>query len=132
EFDGSGSLVRARPSSPSRLSQGARFTMRMRRAVPYAMVSTVIEFDEDRAIAWAPTVIGLRWTGLFGRIWRYELEPVDGGTRVRETWDLSHDSFRWFLRRAYSRRFRDDMVRSLDLLDKMTARAAQAGESVSD
>jgi hypothetical protein len=26
-----------------------------------------------------------------GRIWRYELEPVDGGTRVRETWDISHE-----------------------------------------
>ena len=26
---------------------------------------------------------------LGGPIWRYELEPVDGGTRVRETWDIS-------------------------------------------
>jgi hypothetical protein len=55
------------------------------------MVSTVIEYDEDRRLAWqtrGPTAIG-QYVG--GRIWRYELEPVDGGTRVRETWDISHE-----------------------------------------
>jgi hypothetical protein len=26
---------------------------------------------------------------LGGRIWRYELEPLEGGTRVRETRDIS-------------------------------------------
>ena len=24
-----------------------------------------------------------------GALWRYELEPIAGGTRVRETWDFS-------------------------------------------
>ncbi len=33
-----------------------------------------------------------------GRIWRYELEPVDGGTRVRETWDVSQDHNRPLLK----------------------------------
>ena len=28
---------------------------------------------------------------LGGRIWRYELEPVDGGTLVRETWDITEE-----------------------------------------
>ena len=27
-----------------------------------------------------------------GRVWRYELEPVEGGTRVRETWDITKES----------------------------------------
>jgi hypothetical protein len=27
-----------------------------------------------------------------GRIWRYELEPTDAGTLVRETWDISQES----------------------------------------
>jgi hypothetical protein len=27
-----------------------------------------------------------------GRIWRYELEPQDGGTLVRETWDITEES----------------------------------------
>jgi hypothetical protein len=43
-----------------------------------------------------------------GRIWRYELEPVDGadasaasgraGTLIRETWDVSQDRQRLMLR----------------------------------
>jgi hypothetical protein len=33
-----------------------------------------------------------------GRIWRYELEPVDGGTLVKESWDLSEDKQRFFLK----------------------------------
>jgi hypothetical protein len=33
-----------------------------------------------------------------GRNWRYELSPADGGTRVTETWDLSKDKQRAFLR----------------------------------
>ena len=27
-----------------------------------------------------------------GRIWRYELEPAEGGTKVRESWDISQES----------------------------------------
>jgi hypothetical protein len=26
-----------------------------------------------------------------GRIWRYELESVEGGTLVRESWDISQE-----------------------------------------
>jgi hypothetical protein len=26
-----------------------------------------------------------------GRIWRYELEPAEGGTLVRESWDISQE-----------------------------------------
>jgi hypothetical protein len=56
------------------------------------MVSTVIEYEENRRIAWqthGPTRIGKH---VGGRIWRYELEPVDGGTLVRESWDISQES----------------------------------------
>ena len=55
-------------------------------------VSTVIEFEENRLIAWqttGPTAIGKH---VGGRIWRYELEPVDGGTKVSESWDIRHES----------------------------------------
>jgi Polyketide cyclase / dehydrase and lipid transport len=55
-------------------------------------VSTVVEFEENRRIAWqtrGPGRIG-RLGG--GRIWRYELEPVAGGTLVRETWDISQEA----------------------------------------
>jgi hypothetical protein len=64
--------------------------MSMKLAVPYSMESTVIEFEEGRRIAWQTwPPIGKAIAG--GRIWRYELEPVDGGTRVRETWDISNE-----------------------------------------
>ncbi|MBV8690282.1 MAG: SRPBCC family protein [Actinobacteria bacterium] len=91
EIDGSGSVVGAKQGS-QRLSLGSKFGMSMRIGVPYSMVSTVIEFEENRRLAWqtrGPGRIGAR---VGGRIWRYELEPVDGGTLVRETWDISEES----------------------------------------
>jgi hypothetical protein len=33
-----------------------------------------------------------------GRIWRYELTPTDDGTLVRETWDISRDKQRLWLK----------------------------------
>ena len=66
--------------------------MSMKMGVPYSMVSTVVEFEDNRRIAWqtrGPTRLG-SWAG--GRIWRYEIEPVDGGSLVRESWDISEES----------------------------------------
>jgi hypothetical protein len=56
--------------------------------VPYRTNNTVIEYEPDRRIAWQTTAMGGRFGG---RIWRYELSPADGGTLVRETWDVSQD-----------------------------------------
>jgi uncharacterized protein YndB with AHSA1/START domain len=76
-FDGSGT-VRTGRSGPDRLFLDARFGMAMHWGVPYRIRNTVVEFHEGRRIAWRH----------FGRhVWRYELEPVDGGTRVTETFD---------------------------------------------
>ena len=91
DIDGSGTVQGAKGES-HRLALGDSFGMSMKMGLPYSMVSTVIEFDENRRIAWqthGPTAIG-RYVG--GRIWRYELEPVDDGTRVRESWDISQES----------------------------------------
>ena len=79
EFDGSGT-VRGRLRGPERLARGTRFGMRMRMGVPYVISNTVVEFEEGRRIAW-------RHVGR--HVWRYELEPVAGGTRVTETFDWS-------------------------------------------
>jgi uncharacterized protein YndB with AHSA1/START domain len=90
DIDGSGT-VREAKDSPERLSLGATFGMSMKMGIPYSMVSTVVEFDENRRIAWqtrGPGKIGQR---IGGRIWRYELEPVEGGTLVRESWDISQE-----------------------------------------
>jgi hypothetical protein len=50
--------------------------------LPYRITNTVVEYDENRLIAWQH----------FGKHrWRYELEPVDGGssTKVTESFDWS-------------------------------------------
>jgi hypothetical protein len=60
--------------------------------IPYSMVSTVVEFEENRRIAWQTRGPGPIGRHVAGRVWRYELEPVDGGTRVRETWDITSES----------------------------------------
>ncbi len=91
DIDGSGT-VRSTRGEVERLRLGSTFGMSMVMGLPYAMESTVVEFEEGRRIAWqtrGPSRIG-RLFG--GRIWRYELEPVDGGTLVRESWDISHES----------------------------------------
>jgi uncharacterized protein YndB with AHSA1/START domain len=75
------------------LSMGSKFGMAMRGRketlfLPYRTTNTVIEYEPDRRIAWKTTALG----GLLGgRIWRYELSPTEGGTLVRETWDVSQD-----------------------------------------
>jgi uncharacterized protein YndB with AHSA1/START domain len=79
-IDGSGTVKHTRGDQPARLSLDAKFGMSMRLGVPYAITNTVVEFEEGRRIAW-------RHFG--GHRWRYELEPVDSGTRVRETYDWS-------------------------------------------
>lgn len=91
EVDGSGS-VRGAKGNPEPLRLGSKFGMSMKIGIPYSMVNTVIEFEQDRLIAWqthGPTALG-RFVG--GRIWRYELEPVENGTLVRESWDISQES----------------------------------------
>jgi uncharacterized protein YndB with AHSA1/START domain len=91
EIDGSGSVQRAKAGS-QRLELGSTFGMHMKIGLPYSMESTVVEFEEDRLIAWqthGPTRIG---SLVGGRIWRYELEPAEGGTLVRETWDIRKES----------------------------------------
>lgn len=77
-FDGSGTVQGSRSSAPAKLSKGATFGMAMKIRVPYPITNTVTEYEEGRRIAWRH----------FARhTWRYELEPVEGGTRVTETFD---------------------------------------------
>ena len=80
KIDGSGSVKAAKVSAPSRLSKGSKFTMDMKILLPYKMTNTVVEFEENRRIA---------WQHFGGHIWRYILEPVDGGTKVTEQFDYN-------------------------------------------
>ena len=91
EIDGSGSVVKPKSGTPQALTLGSTFGMSMKMGVPYSMSNTVIEFDQDRRIAWKTVFSGFLGRVVGGRIWRYEFEPVEGGTLVRESWDISQD-----------------------------------------
>lgn len=93
EIDGSGTLVAPRSKGARRLRLGDSFGMDMDWKVKYATRNVVTELEDDRRIAWrtlAPSPLDRLFTG---RTWRYELEPVEGGTRVRETWDTSTEAW---------------------------------------
>ncbi len=100
EIDGSGTVVKTKPGTSDRLALGSVFGMSMKMGVPYSMSNTVIEFEPDRRIAWQTMISGPFGRFIGGRIWRYELEPVDGGTKVTESWDISQDKQRFFLKRG--------------------------------
>jgi uncharacterized protein YndB with AHSA1/START domain len=120
EIDGSGTVRAARGES-ERLRLGSTFGMSMRMGLPYSMVNTVVELEENRRIAWqtrGPSV--LRVVG--GRIWRYELEPVEGGTRVRETWDISQESrFTKPGVRRLAAKTRENMAATLERIEQRLA-----------
>ena len=63
-----------------KLALGDRFSTKMRIGVPYLIANKVVEYDEGRRIA---------WSHIGGWRWRYEFEPVEGGTSVTETFDWS-------------------------------------------
>lgn len=103
----------------ARLALGSTFGMRMRILVPYRITNRVVEFEEGRRIA---------WSHFGGARWRYELEPVGGGTRVTETFDLStapRAVYRGGIRLlGFPRRNRAGMVRTLDRIAVLLAAPA--------
>lgn len=108
-FDGSG-MVRQARGNPERLRLGSRFGMDMKMGLlPYRITNSVVEFEANRLIAWCHP----------GRHrWRWELEPADGGTRVRETFDWSTAvSPRIIELMGYPRRNLTAIEQSLDRLE---------------
>ena len=109
-FDGSGSVMGSRSGNPDRLTLGAKFGMDMRLGIPYRITSEVVELEENRVIA---------WRHLGHHVWRYELEPVEGGTEVTE-------SFNWGVARfppfyewvGYPARHTENMAKTLERLDE--------------
>lgn len=77
-IDGSG-MIKGKRFGDAPLRLGSKFGMQMKQlGVSYRISNTVVEYDENRRIAWEH----------FNRHrWRYELEPVDSGTKVTETFD---------------------------------------------
>ncbi len=121
DIDGSGTVVAAKEGS-QRLQLGSRFGMSMKLGIPYSMVSEVVEFEPDRRIAWQTRGPGAIGRHVAGRVWRYELEPVDGGTLVRESWDIRQESA---LSRPLVRRSADhtrrNMAATLERIEQVLA-----------
>jgi hypothetical protein len=90
----------------------------MKAGISYSMESTVIEFEENRRIAWQTRGSGKLGSKFGGRIWRYELEPVDGGTRVRESWDISEERMKAIVPPA-RRKTRKSMEQTLARIEEL-------------
>jgi uncharacterized protein YndB with AHSA1/START domain len=122
-IDGSGTVRATKEAEPEPLQRGTRFGMQMKMGVPYAITNTVVEFEPGRRIAWRH----------FGRhIWRYELEPVDGGTEVTESFDWSKALWPKGIEIAgYPRKHPPAMERTLERLEQVATGTAPV-DSVPD
>jgi polyketide cyclase/dehydrase/lipid transport protein len=81
EIDGSGTIRRCL-AAPARLGPGSQFVMAMRLwGLPYRVRNRVVEFEEDRLIA---------WRHFEPQRWRFEIEPTGTGARVTETFDYGY------------------------------------------
>jgi uncharacterized protein YndB with AHSA1/START domain len=81
EIDGSHMLRRCL-DGPDRLGRGSQFVMAVRLCgVPYRVRNRVVEFEENRLIA---------WRHFEPQHWRFQLQPTRSGTRVTETFDYSY------------------------------------------
>lgn len=80
-IDGSGTVLAARSTGPRRLKLGDKFGMDMKMGRQYKILNTVVEFEEERLIA---------WRHFYGHRWRWQLRDLgDGRTEVTETFDWS-------------------------------------------
>jgi uncharacterized protein YndB with AHSA1/START domain len=120
EIDGSGTVKKAGNQAPQRLALGSKFEMSMKLGAPYKMINEVVEYEENRRIAWQP-----RWPGAIGkivggRIWRYILEPVgENKTLVTESWDITQDPLKSLLARPpVKKRVAQAIKNTLDNLEK--------------
>ncbi len=109
-IDGSGTVKKSKLGNPERLELGAKFGMGMKIGAPYRITNKVVEFEDGKRIGWRH----------FGRhVWRYELEPAEGGTKVTETFDYSNAiSPRFIERMGYPKKHPEGMQATLERLDK--------------
>ena len=130
-IDGSGMLQGSNETADTRLALGSKFGMGMKLGIRYSTVNRVIEFDENRLIAWQTGPEGRMGRFVAGRIWRYQLERTDVGTLVSESWDITHDRQRLLLKlgNIYWNKTRRDMERTLVRLEGQVAAEDPHGSS---
>jgi hypothetical protein len=90
----------------------------------------VVEFEENRLIAWQTGPKGKLERYVAGRIWRYQLEPSTDATLVRESWDITTDHQRVLLKLGdiWSGKTRRDMELTLARLDALLTAPTPVGE----
>ena len=107
-LDGSGSVQRVK-DAPARLSLGSTFSMDMKIGLGYVTQNRVVVFDENRAIAWHH----------FARfVWRYDLESVEGGTLVTESFNYDKPWAFAIIRTGFPEKNRAAMVATLERLER--------------
>jgi uncharacterized protein YndB with AHSA1/START domain len=105
-LDGSGSVSSVK-RAPKRLALGSTFSMHMKMGLGYITRNRVVEFEENRRIAWHH----------FAQfVWRYELEPVDGGTLVTESFDYDKPWAFAIIAMGFTERNRSAMEGTLERL----------------
>lgn len=121
-IDGSGTVRRAL-GEPRQMKLGDSFSTNMRLFVPYRMRNKVVEYSENRLIAWSH-VGGWRW--------RYELEPLDPTadgsplTRVTETFDWSTSPAGFYVTAVgWPKRNAEGMSKTLARLDAFATSTGQ-------
>lgn len=109
-LDGSGSVRESLGGNPTAMHLGSTFRMGMKMGVPYRMSNRIVEWEQDRLIAWEQ--------GWGKHVWRYELTPTAVGTLVRETfdWTTARTTFVLTLIKAESRN-RVAMEATMDRLE---------------
>ncbi len=90
---------------------GSKFTIGMKAyGFPYRVTSKVVEYEENQLIAWCHFIKNR---------WRFELEPVEGGTRVTESADYRNIRFRPLtMRMVKDELIEDSIATTLDNLVK--------------
>jgi uncharacterized protein YndB with AHSA1/START domain len=110
-LDGSGTVQAVQPDGPAKLELGTGFGMDMKMGAPYKILNTVVEYEENRLIA---------WRHFNGHRWRWQLEPVEGGTEVTETFDWSTARVPVLISLSFfPRKNKEGIERSLDRLAGM-------------
>ena len=96
DFDGT-KTIQSNFSGPERLELGSKFGMHMKLGINYKILNKVVEFEENRLIAWRH--LG-RWR------WRYELKAIsptqtevtesfDGTTSISQLWLKVRKAYPW-------------------------------------
>lgn len=108
-LDGSGSVSSVK-HAPARLALGATFSMQMKLGLGYVTRNRVIEFEEDRRIAWHH----------FAQfVWRYDLEEVNGATLVTESFNYDRPWALVIIALGFPERNRKAMEATLQRLESI-------------